>query len=208
MEKRVLDEIIKEFFYGKRIYHFDFACGTGRILTYLENRVVCSIGVDISSSMLEIAYKKVKKSKIIKEDLTHHDVLGKKMFNFITAFRFFPNAQPLLRSQVMDVLIKHLTTDGYIVFNNHKNASSLIYHISRIFARGGKDGMHQIEINKLVSAAGLKIEKVYHIGLLPSTEKHLLFPRFILIPIEKIAMNFKMFRNFSQNLIFVCSHAT
>jgi len=89
LEKRILDEILSTFYKDIKIYHLDFACGTGRILHYLAGRVSCSVGVDLSPSMIEVASRNNKTSEIIQTDITRNDVLGERKFNLITAFRFF-----------------------------------------------------------------------------------------------------------------------
>jgi len=85
----ILDEILSTFYKDIKIYHLDFACGTGRILHYLAGRVSCSVGVDLSPSMIEVASRNNKTSEIIQTDITRNDVLGERKFNLITAFRFF-----------------------------------------------------------------------------------------------------------------------
>jgi len=104
LEKRILDEILSTFYKDIKIYHLDFACGTGRILHYLAGRVSCSVGVDLSPSMIEVASRNNKTSEIIQTDITRNDVLGERKFNLITAFRFFPNAQPALRVEAMQAM--------------------------------------------------------------------------------------------------------
>ncbi len=44
----------------KNIKYLDFACGTGRVISYVENFVESSHGIDISQEMLNIASKKTK----------------------------------------------------------------------------------------------------------------------------------------------------
>lgn len=204
LEQRVLGRIMQRFYKGRKIRHLDFACGTGRILGYFENHAEISVGVDLSESMLEVAREKLKRSEIINADISQNDVLGDRKFNLITAFRFFPNAQPQLRVEVMQRLIKHMDTDSYIVFNNHKNLSSSTNRLSRLLRRGGSDGMHHSEVESLLKASGLKIEKIYHIGVIPSTEKHLLLPQTVLCILEKALCACGIFRNLAQDLIFVC----
>jgi len=67
IEKDYLNILSKEFKKNSRdsgkIRYLDFACGTGRVISFLENYMDISIGIDISNDMLEIARKKVKKSK-------------------------------------------------------------------------------------------------------------------------------------------------
>jgi len=127
--------------------------------------------------MLEIARERVPGAEIVEADLTRDDVLGDATFDLITAFRFFPNAQPDLRRDAMAALVRHLDRDGLLVFNNHENASSLLYRLSRLSGRGGRRGMARAEVDDLVAAAGLEIVGTRAIALLPLTERHPILPR-------------------------------
>ena len=52
-EKKILENLVNKCFQGDlKIRYLDFACGTGRIIGYMEDLVDTSIGVDISDSML------------------------------------------------------------------------------------------------------------------------------------------------------------
>jgi SAM-dependent methyltransferase len=207
LEKRAIDDAVRRFFADRPIRHLDFACGTARILCYLEDRAIQSTGVDVSPSMLEVARANARKAEILHADLTRQDVLGQRQFDLITAFRFFPNAEPALRRDAMAAIVKHLAPSGYVVFNNHMNQSSLLNRFGRLLCRGGTMGMAQAEVDELVATAGLKIEKVYPIGLLPATERHLFMPRQVLRAIERMASACGVFKGLSQDLIFVCGRA-
>jgi len=43
-EKQILNNILEEYFKEEEIDHLDFACGTGRILSYLEGKTTTSTG--------------------------------------------------------------------------------------------------------------------------------------------------------------------
>ncbi len=204
LEKERLDTIRHCYYTDREIHHLDFACGTGRILEHFEKDAVVSVGVDLSPSMLDVARERLQRSEIIEADITRDDVLGDRKFNLITAFRFFPNAQIQLRREVMSQLVRHLDDDGCIVFNNHKNDTSLFYRLAKLLPSGGDAGMRMTEVTELVSEFGLKIKKIYHAGVFPSTEKHLLLPRFLLGPLERRLSACSVFRNLAVDLIFVC----
>ena len=205
MEQEVLGKILKHFCQDRDIRHLDFACGTGRILEYMENyQVVSSVGVDVSPSMLKVARQRVKHARIIEADVTRTDVLGDRNFDLITAFRFFPNAQPQLRMESMQVLTKHLDVGGRIIFNNHINHSSALYRLRRLLRRHGNGGMSQTNVDDVVTSAGLIIEEVHHIGVIPSTERHLVLPSKVLGVMERALSHCTMLRGLAQNLVFVC----
>lgn len=207
IEKGKLDAIRRRYYADREIRHLDFACGTGRILEHFEKDAVVSVGVDLSPSMLEVARERLERSEIIEADITKDDVLGDRKFNLITAFRFFPNAQMQLRREAMRQLVRHLDDDGCIVFNNHKNHGSLLYRLARFLRRGGDAGMSMTEVSELVCEFGLKVERTYHAGVFPSTEKHLFLPRPLLAPLERMLSACSVFRNLALDLIFVCKRA-
>ncbi len=203
-EKGVLDRILTVFYRNFEIHHFDFACGTGRILAYLEDRTKSSVGVDLSPSMLEVARKNKRSAEIIEADLTRSDVLGDRKFNMITAFRFFPNAKAELRMEAMQMLSRHLDDNGYLVFNNHRNTGSARNRLARLFGRRGYRGMSIAEVKALLTENQLEIVKIYPLCVFPASEKHRLLPLFLLCPVEVFLSKCRPFRNFGGNLIFVC----
>jgi len=204
LEQAILTQILQKFYTGRKIRHLDFACGTGRILSHLQPYADLSVGVDLSKNMLAIARKNIKQVEIIEGDITRTDCLGNRSFNLITAFRFFPNAQIELRNEVITKLVQHLDPDGYLVFNNHMNLSSILNRLYRLIRKGGKDGMTMTHVEDLIRMGGLRICATYHAGLVPSTEKRLLLPKPILYALEKSLFRFTGLGKFAQNLIFVC----
>lgn len=202
-EQCVLDNAVRTHFANKPIRHLDFACGTGRILNHLAGRAEISTGIDVSESMLELARRKVTSAEIIKADLTETDVLGDRSFNLITAFRFFPNAQPLLRKQVINCLSKHLASDGLLIFNNHQNHTSLRYQIARLRGRQWRT-MSSREVRQLLSSTGLTIDKVFPIGVLPAVDGHMLVPSCIHRLLDSLLNTCRVGHILAQNLVYIC----
>ena len=209
LEQQILDRILARNFKDQEVRLLDFACGTGRITRYLEGRVTEAVGVDLSPSMLRIARANSQRVEIIEADLTNSDVLGDRQFDLITAFRFFPNAQDSLRTAAMNVLVRHLAPTGYLVFNNHKNSRSCLRRLARLLKRAdAKDrDMDPHAVTELTKTAGLEISRVYHLGVFPATEGHMLLPEGILRPLERTMSRCRPLRHFAQNLIYVCRHA-
>ena len=125
--------------------------------------------------------------------------------NFITAFRFFPNAQPELRKEVMGLLRLHLEDNGYLVFNNHKNTGSCRNRLYKLFNKGSK-GMSVDEVKDLISENKLELVKTYHLGVFPAAESRTLLPIFLLRPVDKLLSKCRFLQNYGENLIFVCRH--
>ncbi|HEX6998429.1 MAG TPA: class I SAM-dependent methyltransferase [Gammaproteobacteria bacterium] len=124
-EQRLLDEVVQRHV-ARRDSYLDFACGTGRVLAYLERRFRAAAGVDISDTMLAAARDRVAAAELVHGDPTRDPgVLGGRKFDLITAFRFFLNAQPPLREKAMAFLASALR-DGAsrLVFNVHGNRYS------------------------------------------------------------------------------------
>ena len=207
MEKRILDRVLTTLYDGRRITHLDFACGTGRLLAYLEPRARESVGVDLSPSMLAVARRSVSNATLIEADLTRADVLAGRKFDLITAFRFFPNAQPTLRQEAMSAILRHLDDSGYLVFNNHLNSSSTMLRLARLAGRSKGLGMEAAEVTRLLDDAGLQVVAVHHLGIMPSNDRYLFMPLALLGRVERYAAKHDVFRNISQNLIYVCSRS-
>jgi SAM-dependent methyltransferase len=208
LEQRALDRILREHPASGTIAHLDFACGTGRILAHLAEQVASATGVDVSSSMLEVAREVAPGAELIEADLTQQDILGDRYFDLITSFRFFPNAEPELRRAVFLVLARHLAPRGQLVFNNHKNRNSLLARAYRLLGRGYTRGtMTHAEVQALVAHAGLRIVKVIPVASLPMPQKQLLLPAWLLEPLERWISRLPAVAPLAQNAIYVCARA-
>lgn len=209
-EQQTLKQILKSYYSGRESHLLDFACGTGRIIGFLQGQVTTATGIDISESMLQIARQKLLKSELILGDLTRQNILQNRRFNLIIAFRFFLNAQPSLRKGAMKAMAKHLTADGLLVFNIHMQRSSIMHIILRAwsFLRYGRDAKHCLsmrQIKSLVDKAGFHIVKIIHWGLLPATDNHMPLPSSLLVRFENWASRYRLLRPLAQNIIIVCA---
>lgn len=167
-EQGVLQDILETYFAGREVHLLDFACGTGRITGFLEGRVATSVGVDVSESMLEAARVNLKRTELIRADITRDKVLRGRKFNLITAFRFFANAEPALRRAALKALVPLLTEDGCLVFNNHRNRSApmmmLGFLLRDIRSHTNLRVLSVAEMRNLASAVGLEVISIYPIG--------------------------------------------
>lgn len=190
------------------IKYLDFACGTGRILSFLEQYVSESTGIDISENMTELGKSKTKKSLLLNCDLTKNDIIGNKQYDLITAFRFFLNAQEDLRKEVLLLLSEKLSNDGIFIFNTHGNTLGP-YLLSVILRRLKKKKLNHLsyfKALKLIRSSKLKLKKVYGIGFIPSSFYRWFKPwRKFFMNIDKILPNFIFLKYFARNLIFVCT---
>jgi SAM-dependent methyltransferase len=208
LEQRALTAILREHPASAKITLLDFACGTGRILGHFHGHVGAATGVDVSPTMMEVARKVAPEAELIETDLTQQDALGERRFDLITAFRFFPNAEPELRRAVLLVLARHLAPHGLLVFNNHKNRNSLARRISRVLGREVARGtMSQAEVEALMDLAGLRILKVIPLGTLPVSDRHLILPIWFVERVERWLSGVPPLASLAQNVIYVCGRA-
>jgi SAM-dependent methyltransferase len=203
-EQIALNSFLEEFFKNRQINLLDFACGTGRIIGFLENRTTIAVGVDVSEQMLEITKHKLTRAKLIHADITKQNVLKGQKFNLITAFRFFLNAEPNLRKAALEALVPLLDKNGYFVFNNHRNQNSPFVRFKYNKCHGKRNFMSMQEMRDMVSQAGLEIVKIYPLGFLPLYKLKL--PYILNIAIDNIATKFACLQDYSESPIMVCKH--
>lgn len=206
-EKKVLDReymLLKKV--TKDIDYLDFACGTGRILTYLEDRTEHSVGVDISSSMLAKARGKTRRSELLEADLTVKDDLLGNMFDCITAFRFFLNAQDDMRHDALRILSAKLKDEHSIfIFNIHGNILSHRFLTKLWYLLRGRmlNAMSYWEVRKLAAQHGLRIVRYYGFGIIPKFFYRVLRSS-MLLPLDRFLSRIPGARYVSYNMIFVC----
>ncbi len=206
LEKKILYRVVQPFSQNKQLTHLDFACGTGRILSFLERYTHSSIGVDVSPSMLKVAKSICVKSELFETDLTQNDVLINRNFDLITAFRFFPNAQVELRNVVLKILSNHLKPGGLLIFNNHLNSQSLHHLTLKWLRKRQPHSMGKAEVSNMLGINNLRVLNAYPLCILPVSEARGLPPMFIAWPIEYIYSRLQIFPNLGMNVIYVCTH--
>ena len=62
-EKEIIGDVVAKYCRKGRL--LDFACGTGRIISFLEDNFTKAVGIDISSDMLKQTRVKVKNARLI-----------------------------------------------------------------------------------------------------------------------------------------------
>jgi predicted TPR repeat methyltransferase len=166
-EQQLLDRILQVHVPCRESY-LDFACGTGRVLAHLERHFQTPVGLDISETMLAVAKQRVPAAKLIEADATRdRAVLDGQRFDFITAFRFFLNAQPPLREEAMGLLASCLKDErSRLLFNVHGNRHStraLVAAKAR-FTREQFASMSVRECVGLAERHGLEVVEWYGLG--------------------------------------------
>lgn len=129
-------------------------------------------GIDVSADMLAIAGRRCTRSRLICVDVTRPDAPAPELdgpLDVVTAFRFFLNAEPLLRRQVLDWIRDRLAPQGRLVANFHLNPNSLRGSYLRARCRG----VHRMpmlsprEIGRLLRDSGFVVEDVQGYEYLP-----------------------------------------
>lgn len=208
LEQRALDGIVRDHVPPGKVAHLDFACGTGRVLGLFRNRFTSATGVDVAPSMMAVAREVAPEAELIEADLTQQDALGDRQFELITAFRFFPNAEPELRQSVLRVLARHLSPRGVLVFNNHKNRNSLPGRVSRGLGRAAPGPtMIDSEVRALIADAGLRVAAVVPLARLPFSENHPILPIPLLESLERAISGLPGLSGIAQDVIYVCARA-
>ena len=206
-ERRFIKAAIHDHLRSRRIIHLDFACGTGRIISFLEKYATRSTGIDIASSMLDVARTQVKTATLIHGDIHAIPTTHGEKYNLITAFRFFPNAEMSLRENVIGKLSEVLDDKGILIFNNHRNRQSLTFMILRLLGRKyDASGLTHREIKAFLKKANMKIKSTYHVGVFPMVESRTIMPVYLLDGFENIATRIPLLRRFAANVIYVCQN--
>ena len=201
---------MREHFLSQPPRYLDFACGTGRILALLSPYCESSVGVDVSASMLDIARRARTRAELIEVDITKDDKLGDRRFDLITAFRFFPNAEPELRKVALCTLASHLSETGILVFNNHRNPGGLRSRAGSVIRwaqrRPKQQGtvMSGEDVRALVADVGLQIQRVYHLGVLPLADHTKWVPQAAVTSLEHALSQLPLAQRFARNLVYVC----
>jgi ubiquinone/menaquinone biosynthesis C-methylase UbiE len=204
---RALHEIRSQ---QRSIKYLDFACGTGRILGFLEEDVDESFGVDVSSSMLEVAKQKSKKSKLILADLTHDELFEPCSLDLVTAFRFFLNAQSSLKEEALHAIYRILRANGYLIFNIHMNKGCLLegvlraYHRVRHIRNENFASISIKETKSLLASANFEVIGLCHYGVLPIYYENQRFLIKFIDIIERLFSRNSAFQSYSRYIIYIC----
>ena len=158
-----------------RIDYLDFACGTGRIISFVEPQVDSATGIEISPEMIKIAQQNVKDASLQCRDITSDDAEIENKYDLITTYRFILNAEPALRVAGFKALAARLKDQSSrLVFSNHGNPWSykaLMWpiHFSRQILFGKKregNYLTRRQTRAVLDAAGLEIVNVTGVGFI------------------------------------------
>jgi SAM-dependent methyltransferase len=204
--------------------YLDFACGTGRILLVFRDLIRDKVGMDTSAGQLEIAGQKVPDAVLVHGNLvTEPDLLGDRRFDLITSFRLLLNLEPENRVPILRALRGRLAPGGHLIVDNHMNRYSAL-GLAALFAhkvlgmprkprvppgrRGIISTMSEREMRRALTAAGLVVEEVRRLFVLPGHGALLLLPRRWLVPLEACLGRVPGVNRWSKNQIYVCRAAS
>jgi SAM-dependent methyltransferase len=176
IEQDQLAGLLREFRVShSRVEYLDFACGTGRVLGFLEDQVDRATGIDVSADMLERARARTSRSELLQTDICAANVEPEGRYDLITAFRFILNAEPELRGKALRALAARLRDrTSWLIFNNHGNAFShraalRPLHALRRAVRPDSPMSNHLshrQVVALAADAGLSIRRVLGCGFL------------------------------------------
>lgn len=162
-ERDILAKLVSSLFPRRIPRHLDFACGTGRVTEFLEEMADQAYGVDVSATMIEQAQRKCSRTKFIHADLTIED-LELEPVHLISAFRFFGNAQDRLRISALHAIRQLLVPRGYLVFNNHKNASSMHNLLRTCVGDRPSEDLSYSKLRRMLASTGFRIRRTCGVG--------------------------------------------
>jgi SAM-dependent methyltransferase len=206
LEKSVLKKVVLDL-NPERI--LDFATGTGRVISFLEQIAPQSElhGIDLSESMLEVARKNTNNTQLLRLDTRNAvEHYGPETFDLLTAFRFFPNADPVLREEAAATLGQLVKPGGHIVINNHRNFWSISYVLMRLVSSSrGVSGSRNTDMIQLFAKHGFNVVRCYSLGIFPQNDrKSILLPWKLIYPVERFNCRFlSTLHTAGINIVFV-----
>lgn len=201
---RVMENVRREV--GGEINYLDFACGTGRIISAVEDKADHAMGLDVSAEMIAIARKKTKRAKFIMGNLVDRPNLLDKQFEVITAFRFFLNVEKPIRYVVLQRLAALLQgKEGRLIFNIHGNSRSIRHWsvLGRKLFGTIENELSFRETVHLIDSAGLVLESWHGFGLLPR-KLHYSPIKGLAQSVDRWIVRNQHISSLCQDLLFVC----
>jgi 2-polyprenyl-3-methyl-5-hydroxy-6-metoxy-1,4-benzoquinol methylase len=216
VERDILRAIVKRYVEQNdgHVDYLDFACGTGRVVSALEDLVSTSSAIDISRQMIDIARAKTDKTVYYCKDISLADDVIENKYDIITCFRFLTNAEDALRREVLVGLKQRLKGGGSVlIINGHGNPLSyrlvtLPYHWlrDRLEGRPLRGYLSTWRIRRLLASAGLRVERRVGMGFVPEKLHGWLSDRIVLF-VERALPKVWGLGYFGLNQVFVCVSA-
>jgi SAM-dependent methyltransferase len=214
LQRPVLAETLKN--HQAQVLHpltlLDFACGTGRVTSYLESFVETVDGIDISREMVAVARKKCAKARLQVGDILAQSDLLQKKYDVITAFRFLLNVEPEIRRQALCRLREVICEpDGLLVANMHGNSRSL-RHPAIVWRRWRErsqqtgemlNEMSPGETRRQLRECGFQVVRQFGFGILPPTLYRTPL-RGLAFTVDKSLAGDRVYNDWAIDILFVC----
>ncbi len=155
-----------------QMHHLDVASGSGRVLAWLQPRTARSTAIDISDDMLAHARAAVPAAAFVVGDAS--TMRFGQPFDLVTAFRFFLNAGPELRADVLDRIGECLAPGGLLVANIHAQPWSTLGLWRRAKRRLGHPAdsvLTAADFGQLLADHGFEVVAERTYGYLPLTRR-------------------------------------
>jgi len=205
IERPLLKSVLEKLRASGKKRYLDFACGTGRIMSLATTVFEDVSGVDISDDMAQHARANSPEATIhAPRDITR-DPLDSR-YEVISAFRFFLNAQPELRKNVLAAMGAMQQPGDALVCNVHVNSKSpmgLAYRVrNRLLGREVAATLGLEKFRSLLDEMHYDIEEVYYYSYWPrlGSKAPALQERLLTI-FEKVKL---MPRGMAQSFLLVC----
>lgn len=173
MEQEVLHDLVART--GARSV-LDFACGTGRITEVLARELPDAdvVGVDVAASMLAVAQTRVPTARFLNADGTDLGALVPDgTVDLVSAFRFFPNADPPLRAAATAAITTAVRPGGFVVLNNHRNFWSSSYVARRLRPGADAPGALNSQVVDPFLERGFTVVERRSLGVLPQSDERM-----------------------------------
>lgn len=223
LEKYFLTKIFSKLQNDNKIY-LDFACGTGRAISFVADnfRFKRFVGVDISPYMVEQARRDNAGKKIdffVADILNEQEAMKIPKSDIVTCFRLVLNLEPEYRAPILKALNGLMAKNSLLIINNHMNRYSFLGIIAYLAHKllgmplkgRNKTGRRSIintlsynEMEKMLEDCGFKILKVFRFCLLPGHKSFLFLPLSILFQVEKFLSKVPFVRKLSKDQIYLC----
>lgn len=209
MEKAYLDRVVRKHLGSRlgRIRLLDFACGTGRVLGFLESMVSKAVGVDVSEAMLALARQRVQKAELHRTDITQEEIRPNGGYGLVTAFRFFLNADETLRGEALRAIRQALADDGIFITNIHGNLVSLrvaSYLFRRYLLREKINAVSLWAMKRALARHGFRVVEIAGLGWCTRRVYGLLGRRWSNWVEQQIFRRVPILSYGAVNLMFVC----
>jgi SAM-dependent methyltransferase len=196
----------------EHIDYLDFACGTGRILSFVEARVDEATGIDVSPAMLSRATQKVRRATLLCRDITGDGAEIEGKYDLISCFRFLKNAEPELRRAAVRQLARRLKGPTSVLVVNSHGGNPFSYRAllvpwhwlrARLTGRKFGDYLSNREVHAIMRDAGLVVERVIGYSFISGRILKLV-PASLALAIERRLVGARVVQALGANQLFIC----